>query len=60
MKDGLDRTGMKKLIKTAKNCMHWNMAPDALSGSARLVRVLDRWLNDCNRHGAAYPKSIFK
>ena len=27
--------------------MHWNVAPDALPGSARLVRVLDRWLNDC-------------
>ena len=25
--------------------MHWNVAPDALPGSARLVRVLDRWLN---------------
>ena len=46
MKDGLDRTGIKKLIKMAKNCMHWNVAPDALPGSARLVRVLDRWPND--------------
>ena len=27
--------------------MHWNVAPDALPGSKRLVRVLDRWLNDC-------------
>ena len=44
MKDGLDRTGMKKKIKTAKNCMHWNVA---LPGSARLVHVLDRWPNDC-------------
>ena len=26
--------------------MHWNVAPDALPGSARLVRVLDRWPND--------------
>ena len=25
----------------------WNVAPGALPGSARLVRVLDRWLNDC-------------
>ena len=37
----LDRTGMKKWIKNDKNCMHWNVAPDALSGSARLVHVLD-------------------
>ena len=28
--------------------MHWNVAPDALPVSARLVRILDRWLNDCN------------
>ena len=28
--------------------MHWNVAPDALPGSARLVRVLDRWRNDCD------------
>ena len=27
--------------------MHWNVPPDALPGSATLVRVLDRWLNDC-------------
>ena len=27
--------------------MHWNVAPDALPGSATFVRVLDRWLNDC-------------
>ena len=27
--------------------MHWNVALDALPGSARLVRVLDRWHNDC-------------
>ena len=27
--------------------MHWNVAPDALPGSARLVHVLDRWLNNC-------------
>ena len=26
--------------------MHWNVPPDALPGSATLVRVLDRWLND--------------
>ena len=26
--------------------MHWNLAPDALPGSARLVRVLDCWRND--------------
>ena len=29
--------------------MHWNVAPDALPGSARLVRVLDRWPNDCDK-----------
>ena len=27
--------------------MHWNVAPDALPGSATFVRVLDRWRNDC-------------
>ena len=27
--------------------MHWNVAPDALYVSATLVRVLDRWPNDC-------------
>ena len=37
----------EKSIKTAKNCMYWNVALDALPGSARLVRVLDRWSNDC-------------
>ena len=29
--------------------MHWNVAPDALPGSVRFVRVLDRWRNDCGR-----------
>ena len=33
-KDDLDRTGMKKLIKTAKFCMLWNVPPDLLPGSA--------------------------
>ena len=28
--------------KNGKNCMHWNVPPDALPGSATLVRVLDR------------------
>ena len=32
---------------TAKNCMHWNVAPYALPGSVRFVHVLDRWRNDC-------------
>ena len=34
--DYLDRTGKKnrKKKKTRKNGMHWNMAPDALPGSA--------------------------
>ena len=32
--------------KNGKNCMHWNVPPDALPGSATLVRVLDCWLND--------------
>ena len=27
---------MKKQIKTAKKCMQWNVAPDALPGSATL------------------------
>ena len=44
MKYDLDRTGMKKIDKNGKNCMHWNVAPDALPGSVNLVRVLDRWL----------------
>ena len=35
----LDRTGIK-------NCMHWNVDPDAHPVSARLVHVLDHWLND--------------
>ena len=47
MKDGLDRTGMKKQIKNGKNCMHWIVQPDVLPGSATFVRVSDRWLNDC-------------
>ena len=38
VKDNLD--------KTEKNCMHWNVALDALPGSATFVRVMDRWLND--------------
>ena len=32
MKDDLDKTGMKKQIKMAKNCMHWDVALDALPG----------------------------
>ena len=47
MKYDLDRTSMKKIDKNSKSCMHWNVALDALPVSARLVRVLDRWLNDC-------------
>ena len=27
--------------------MHWNVVPDALIVSARLVRILDHWYNDC-------------
>ena len=27
--------------------MHWNVAPEALPESARLVLFLDRWLNNC-------------
>ena len=27
--------------------MHWNVAPDALPGSARLVHILDHWPNNC-------------
>ena len=40
VKYDLDRTGMKR------NFMHWNVTPDALPGSKRLVHVLDRWLNN--------------
>ena len=47
MKNGLDRTGKKNRLKNGKNCMHWNVPPDALPGSATLVRILDRWLMDC-------------
>ena len=32
-------------MKNSKNCMHWNVPPDALPGSAMFVRVLDLWLN---------------
>ena len=39
MKNDLDR----KIDKNGKN---WNVDPDALPGSARLVRILDRWNND--------------
>jgi hypothetical protein len=35
VKDGLDTTGKKNRLKTAKiACMHWNMPPDTLPGSA--------------------------
>ena len=47
MKCDLDRTDMKKWIKMTKIACIGNVAPDALPGSATLVRVLDRWLNDC-------------
>ena len=46
MKDGLDNTAMKKIDKTAKKSMHWNVAPDALPVSARVVCVMDRLRND--------------
>ena len=42
VKDKLDKTGRKKM---AKNCMHWNVAPDVPPGSATFVCVVDRWLN---------------
>ena len=32
VKDGLHRTGKK----SGKNCMHWNVAPGALPGSATI------------------------
>ena len=35
MKYDLDRTGIKS-NKNSINCMHWNVAPDALPVSARL------------------------
>ena len=34
VKHDLDRTGMEKIDKNGKNCMHWNVASDALHGSA--------------------------
>ena len=39
----LDRTGMKKIDKNGKKCMHWNLVPDAIPVLARLVHILDRW-----------------
>ena len=44
MKNGLDRTSKKNRLN-GKNCMHWNVPPHALPGSATLVGVLDGWLN---------------
>ena len=43
MKDGIDKTGKKN---NGKYCMHWNVSPDALPGSATYVRVLYRLLLD--------------
>ena len=37
---------LKNRLKNGQNWMHWNVPPDALSGSATYVRVLDRWLMD--------------
>ena len=37
VKDDPDRTGRKN----DKYCMYWNVAPDALPGSARIVHILD-------------------
>ena len=45
VKDDLDRSCMKKWIKTAKISMLWNVPPDVLPGSATVVYVLDRLLN---------------
>ena len=36
----------EKLYKYDKICMHQNVAPDTLPGSARIVPVMDCWLND--------------
>ena len=36
VKDGLDRTGIKKKDKNGKNIMHWNVALDALPGFATI------------------------
>jgi hypothetical protein len=58
VKDGLNRTGKKKKKKMATiACMQWSVLPDALPGSTTLVRVLDRWLNDCvsNAPAVALP-----
>ena len=35
--------------------MHWNVALDALPGSATFVRVLDRWCNDCFASMRSFP-----
>ena len=37
MKYDLDRTDMIKI--NGKNCMHWNVAPEALPGSVSIVRI---------------------
>ena len=37
---------VRKIDKNGKNCMHWNVASDALPGSVTFTRVLDCWLND--------------
>ena len=40
----LDKTGRKKIDKNGKkHCLHWNVASDVLPGSAKFVRVMDRW-----------------
>ena len=35
--------------------MHWNVALDALPGSAMFVHVLDRWLNDWSVIALMWP-----
>ena len=40
--------------------MHWNVPPDALPGSATLVRVLDRWLNDCRAYQPCIKLNFLK
>ena len=39
--------------------MHWNVAPDALPGSAMFVRILDRWLDDCSEQCGENNTSYF-
>ena len=54
MKDGLDRTGNEKYKKNGKNFMHWNVALDALPGSARLVHVRAAGITTVKKHSSMF------